>query len=149
VARRVPFPFEAVSAATLSGSPLRTARPLCLHLGGRCTPSQREASPDQSIVDEAYKFRRRWVHKISWPSRPRNLHGEIGRAAEGLAPIGASAPASTGPGSRIMACRVAAAIREGYSASPDEQHEPGVPSAFAEPTGGLGLYDLGCGTMRM
>ena len=25
----------------------------------------------------------------------------------------------------------------------------GVPSAFSEPTGGLGLYDLGCGTMRM
>src|SRR5215470_15698789 len=35
-----------------------------------------------------------------------------------LAPIGASAPSSTGPGSRIMACRAAAASREDHSPSP-------------------------------
>src|SRR5262249_883881 len=49
--------------------------------------------------------------RIGRSPRPRNLGGKIGRAAERLPPIGGAGPSSTGPGSRIMACRAAAANR--------------------------------------
>src|SRR5262249_45941438 len=44
--------------------------------------------------------------------------GRSGLPPRRLAPIGASAPSSTGPGSRIMACRAAAANRGDHSPTP-------------------------------